>query len=245
MAMVMATAMITPMKTPVMIDLHNHALFEVDDGSKSIDMTLEMMHQASDTHVHTIVLTPHVNSSETRVDRQTHIERYEALKKRVSHLPLTLILGAEIFIGQRLPLVDFDTLCYGPHKTLLIEFSPFMETPIVDHAFNLIKKGYQVIIAHIERYMYLSLEDIVELRTMGAIIQVNTSSVLKIGHPEHAKKGRDLIRQGFVDVIATDSHNPTVRPQNLSVAYETLKTLVSEDKALSLVSDYAFQNILQ
>jgi protein-tyrosine phosphatase len=170
--------------------------------------------------------------------------RYAALKDYCKELPITLLLGAEIFIGHKIPDLDLSALTFGSKNTLLVEFSPFNETPIVDIVFNLIKRGFQVVIAHVERYQYLTYEELLELKTMGAFLQVNTTSVLKLGHPAHAKKGRDFIRKKLIDIIATDSHNFDTRPPNLDKAFEELKTLVDETYAKSLVSDFVFNNIL-
>lgn len=244
MATAMAMAMITPTNKMIMIDCHNHILFEVDDGSKSLQMSLDMLKLSASQGVSTIVLTPHINASESKVSRETHFDQYEILKKCAKDIPIELILGSELYIGQRLPKINFDSLVYGPKKTLLIEFSPFIETPIIDHTFNLLKKGYQVIVAHVERYNYLSLNDINELKQMGAILQVNTSSVLKTGHRMHVKKGLEYIKKNLIDLVSTDAHNLLRRPPNLLKARKALIKLVGIDKALSLTGDYAFKNIL-
>jgi protein-tyrosine phosphatase len=244
MATVMDTAMTTHMKMIPMIDIHNHALPSVDDGSQSFETSFKMIESSYKQGVSTLVLTPHTNSTETRVSREEHVLRYEALKDYCKDIPITLLLGAEIFIGHKIPDLDLSRLTFGSKNTLLVEFSPFNETPIVDIVFNLIKRGFQVVVAHVERYQYLTLEELLELKTMGAFLQVNTTSVLKLGHPTHAKKGRDFIRKKLIDIIATDSHNFDTRPPNLDKSFEELKTLVSEEYAKSLVSDFVFNHIL-
>ena len=44
-----------------MIDIHSHILPGVDDGSQSMDESLELLEIAADSGVHTIVATPHCN----------------------------------------------------------------------------------------------------------------------------------------------------------------------------------------
>jgi protein-tyrosine phosphatase len=243
-AMVMAMVMITPMKTTAMIDIHNHALPSVDDGSQSFETSYKMIESSFKQGVSTIILTPHTNSSETRVSREEHIKRYEALKDYCKDLPITLLLGAEIFIGHKIPDLDLNAHTFGSKKSILVEFSPFNETPIVDHVFNLIKRGFQVVIAHVERYQYLKTEELLELRAMGAFLQVNTTSVLKLGHPTHAKKAREFLRNKLIDIVATDSHNFDTRPPNLDLAFIELKTLVGESYATSLVSGCVSTHLL-
>ena len=42
-----------------MVDLHSHIIFGVDDGSKSKDMTINMLKQAVEGGTKKLVLTPH------------------------------------------------------------------------------------------------------------------------------------------------------------------------------------------
>ena len=44
-----------------MIDLHTHVLPGIDDGSQSMDMSLDMLSIASDSGVDILVSTPHCN----------------------------------------------------------------------------------------------------------------------------------------------------------------------------------------
>ena len=49
-----------------MIDIHSHILYDIDDGSESLDMSLQMLRMSVDSGVTDIIATPHVN-------RQGHI----------------------------------------------------------------------------------------------------------------------------------------------------------------------------
>ena len=44
-----------------MIDLHSHILWEIDDGSLSLDMSLQMLKMSADSGVTDIFATPHAN----------------------------------------------------------------------------------------------------------------------------------------------------------------------------------------
>ena len=235
MAMVMAMDTTIVMKK-AMIDIHNHFMPEVDDGSKSFEMSKELFSIAASQGVTTIFLTPHVNSSETKVSRDVHQTTYEKLKPMAAALGIDLYLGAEIYIPFRLPDLEFADYVLGSSKAILIEFSPYMETPIVDHAYNLKHRGFDVIIAHVERYNYLTMEDIIELKQLGIYLQVNASSVIKSGHPEYAKRARMLIKHNVVDFVASDSHNLTTRPPRLLQAYKELCKLKNETVANQLLS---------
>ena len=42
-----------------MIDIHSHIVFEVDDGSKSIEQSLQMLHEARKAGFSKVIVTPH------------------------------------------------------------------------------------------------------------------------------------------------------------------------------------------
>jgi protein-tyrosine phosphatase len=193
-----------------MIDIHNHSLFGVDDGAKDLNMSLAMLKQAIAVGIKKIYLTPHVNGSAQRADRATHIKHFEVLKNAAKNLPVELELWAEIYIGQALPKIKWED--YVVHKNyLLVEFSSAIESPIVDLCYNLTKKGFKLVLAHVERYGYLSVDDLYELKDIGVTLQVNASSVLRKGHWFHGLRATKYKKLELIDLIASDAHNCTFR----------------------------------
>jgi protein-tyrosine phosphatase len=189
-----------------MIDIHNHSLFGVDDGAKDLAMSLAMIQQAISVGIKKIYLTPHVNGSAQKASRETHVKHFQILKDAAKDLPIELELWAEIYIGQSLPKLNWND--YVVHDNyLLVEFSPVIEAPIVDLCYNLTKKGYRVVLAHIERYGYLSVEDLYELKDIGVTLQVNASSLLGKGQWFHALRAKKYNKFELVDVIASDAHD--------------------------------------
>jgi protein-tyrosine phosphatase len=189
-----------------MIDIHNHSLFGVDDGAKDLAMSLAMIQQAISVGIKKIYLTPHVNGSAQKASRETHIKHFQILKDAAKDLPIELELWAEIYIGQSLPKLNWND--YVVHNNyLLVEFSPVVESPIVDLCYNLTKKGYRVVLAHIERYGYLTIEDLYELKDIGVTLQVNASSLLGKGQWFHSLRAKKYKKLDLIDVVASDSHD--------------------------------------
>ena len=79
-----------------------------------------------------------------------------------------------------------------------------METPIADIVYDIRVLGYTPIIAHIERYPYLTKEDIFEIRANGALIQVNSRT---FGNRKSHKLLKLLLKNEMLDFIASDCHN--------------------------------------
>ena len=119
----------------------------------------------------------------------------------------------------------------------------------VEEIFN---AGYFPIVAHVERYEFFwnNFRDLVRLSESGAVLQVNASSVLKRGLSGVARTTRRLLREGLVDVIASDAHDASYRPPVLSEAYRAVcdaygekyaKILFAENPALILAGEQIFQ----
>jgi protein-tyrosine phosphatase len=211
-----------------MIDIHNHSLFGVDDGAKDLKMSLAMLKQAIAVGIKKVYLTPHVNGSAQRADRATHIKHFEILKEAAKDLPIELELWAEIYIGQSLPKLKWED--YVVHKNyLLVEFSPVIEAPIMDLCYNLTKKGYRVVLAHVERYGYLTLEDLYELKDIGVIIQVNASSILQKGQWFHSFRAKKYNKLELIDIVASDAHDDKKRKliltEKINIHFNNIKCI--------------------
>ena len=135
-----------------MIDIHNHLLYGVDDGSENLDMTIKLFEEYKKQGITTAFLTPHVNSSVSKEHRDRHIEKFNHLKPIAKKYNIDIHLGAEIYIPYRMPKLNFNEYVLGNSNALLVEFSIYNETPINDHIHNLISEGFDVVIAHVERY---------------------------------------------------------------------------------------------
>lgn len=212
-----------------MIDIHTHILANVDDGSKDIKTSIEMIEQEIKQGVTDIVLTPHIQSTVTKANTAKRQTQFELLKSEVNQrgLKINLHLGAEIMYHAHIE-TDFNKYAFGKNRYVLIEFSTKVEAPIEEVCFDIMAMGYQVIVAHVERYSYLSIDDIKSIKASGALIQVNASAILNKDPLASKKIIKKLIKQKLIDVIATDTHNMDQRPPNLLEAKAYLKKYYDE-----------------
>lgn len=218
-----------------MIDIHNHLMFNVDDGSKDQIMSEKLLLEYQKQGIKTIFLTPHVNSSVTKASREEQKRIFIKMKEMAKKFNLKLYLGAEIYISFRIPEINFKDHVMGKSNYLLLEFSTYHKTLINDHVYNLMQRGFKVILAHVERYDYLSEDDLNELKRSGALFQVNCSSILKIGNKSYSKKAWRLLKRDLIDFVATDTHNITSRPPRLKEAFDLLAKKIGINKATDLV----------
>ena len=93
---------------------------------------------------------------------------------------------------------------------LLVEFSLRHKRMGLDEAiFARTMEGYDVILAHPERYPYFDSRSsfLEQLKEQGVYFQVNVLSLDGFYGPEAQKKAFDYIENGWVEFLGTDMHN--------------------------------------
>ena len=109
------------------------------------------------------------------------------------------------------------------------------EANITEVIYELRLKDYRVIIAHAERYAYVSLDDIRQFRKEGALIQVNAKHFLKQGSKEAQKLTMKLLKHDLIDIVASDMHQKE-NLMDLKKAYAFVIKKKNEETATRLFS---------
>lgn len=135
-----------------------------------------------------------------------------------------ICLGAEVAYHNGLIYDEqLEQLCIGASKYLLLElpFGKWTPNLLRDvQAFQRVR-GITPILAHLERYFSCQDKRLISaMMDSDAFIQMNAEFLLDFWK---FQKGKRLIRQGFVHVMGTDSHNMTDRTPNLGMAVERLE----------------------
>lgn len=208
-----------------MKDIHNHLIFEIDDGSKSIDESIKLLNEMSDRGVTEIVLTPHYIIG-TNYNCNNKIKK-EKLKELQKLTKIKLYLGNEVFIDNNiLEYIENDEIStINNTKYLLIELPLREKLEIAfDILFNLRNNGIVPIIAHPERYHYINLEDLEKMINLGCLLQGNISS-LSGKYGKGAKHNLELfLKKHMIHILGTDTHHDCI---NLELCYNTLDKFVS------------------
>lgn len=227
-----------------LIDIHTHVLNEVDDGSKSLDMSLMMLKKMANDGVSDVVLTPHIQSSVTFTSRAEQINKYEKLISAAHYLHINIHLGAEIRYRSHLK-PDLSMYGLAGSKYILMEFSPYQEEPIEEVLYNMIKKGYKPILAHCERYEYLDFEDYQSLNELGVLLQSNADATMGLTSKREHKLILKLLKNELISLIASDTHRIDKRPPNLKEAYDYLLKKIDSDYLHKIFYDYAYKIIYE
>jgi len=217
-----------------MMDIHTHILPGVDDGMQTYEIALEALKYQFKSGISHVVLTPHVNNAAQKVSSKEYLSRFNAFKAQVANdLPeMTLYLGHEVRYSP-VKHIDYEEFVFQgfSKKYLLIEFSTKTTDPIHDVIYDLTVKGFTPIIAHIERYLYLEMEEVIRIKSYGAQIQINSGAILGIDGKVIRKRALKYLKMDLVDYIASDCHNMDNRKPNL---VEALKKVPKDFKMKQL-----------
>ena len=216
------------------IDIHAHILPGVDDGPATWQESLEIAQHLCSQGVSKVFATPHIlfkNFSSNFNIPQLCTKLNDKIRQK--GIDLEVIPGAELYIE---PFYKFDRAFYhnftmGNSKYLLIEFS-LNNKPHnwEEFRFQAELSGYNLIIAHPERYHGVNLDWMETVAAQGTYLQANAASFL--GH--YGKAAKQLALQGIeknlFQFIASDIHNTTTRKSYFS----NLGELLSEQKIKQL-----------
>lgn len=221
-----------------MIDLHTHILPGVDDGSQSMEMSLELLHMAAQSGVDRIVATPHCNipfEYDNYLSPELE-ELWEALKlaKQEAGIPIELLHGMEIFATPELPELLEEKRVWTLNGTsyFLTEFS-FNENPdfVLDILEQCTDLGYRPVIAHPERYFFIQDDPQLayELCVAGYPLQLNKGSLLGRFGPAPRHCAEQLMDHGLAACVASDAHRPYQRSTYMREIRDWLNAEFGED----------------
>jgi protein-tyrosine phosphatase len=218
-----------------MIDFHSHILPGMDDGSKNVAESMEMMEASFNQGVEMIVATPHfypwLEKPEDFLAR-----RADAIKSLP--LPLDKIrFGAEVaYYDGIVYSEDIELLKISETDFLLVEMPMTVWTRRMLDSLHAIENRtrLKVVIAHLDRYLRLQKRTAnIDYVCDNFFIQVNADYFINRGTQRKALK---LINENSVDFIGSDCHNLTSRPPNMGEAYQTI------EKKLGIKSVNAFND---
>ena len=203
-----------------MIDFHNHILPNVDDGSKSIEMSLNMLKTAQEYGTTDVINTVHFQHPKMEFIDTSYdfiVSETEKLQSSLykNDINIKIHTGSEVFFNYNLmDILDNPITTIGNGKYMLIEFQTYQFPKDYDQVlYDLAIHGVTPIIAHPERYREIQNEiDIIKkLIDSGCLIQLDAGSVLGHFGEKCMEISFEMLKRSMVHFIGSDAHNDKKR----------------------------------
>lgn len=190
-------------------DVHCHILSGVDDGFQSLADSIKALRRYQELGYRKVYLTPHMNLDTFSGNNEKMLnEHFDLFKKSLpADIDLDIRLAAEYMVNEDLDL-NRDFLTFG-NKTVLIEMSYFFESPnIKDAIYQLSLDGYNIVLAHPERYMFYhrKLSQIESFIDAGCRLQMNILSLTPFYSPGTIEMAEQMLKAGMYSYVGNDLH---------------------------------------
>ena len=230
-----------PIFAPLGTDMHCHLVPKVDDGSKCMEESIECLQTLAAVGYKKVIITPHFQYPRFPNEEEDIKRRYEEIKKQAADEGLEIELagiGGEYRIdsGFAKRLENPKFLLVGG-KYVLVEFSLHQQMMGSDELiFDMQMKGYEVILAHPERYPYLNVNGMrmEQLKNQGVYFQINSLSLGGFYGEEAKQRAFEMLERGWVEFIGTDTHN--------TMYAQALRDLTHNRKVEKVMEKYQFLN---
>ena len=208
-----------------MIDFHSHILPGIDDGSRNLDMSVEMIKEEVRQGVHKIIATPHFYAEQDVVER--FLERRQHSFDKIRQYAEAndgecpeFDVGAEVYYFPGMGKADIlPQLAFCEGEVILIElpFVQWTEEMYKEVRHVVEKRKMTVILAHIERYYPFQKDKSVweKMFELPLYPQLNAGSFLD---RKRRKFCINFIKEGYEVLLGSDCHNTSTRPPNLEQA---------------------------
>ncbi|WP_088188392.1 CpsB/CapC family capsule biosynthesis tyrosine phosphatase [Desulfosporosinus sp. FKA] len=197
-----------------MIDTHSHILPGLDDGSKTMEESLDILRQLQKAGFETILATPHVLEGKDFLSPEEILTAAEEVRRAASKAGISaeIIPGSENYIFPDMAkwLREGKLLTLGnTGKYLLVEL-PMLEIPhYADQVFfELQVEGVTPILAHPERYLGLfqEAERALEWVKKGVLFQLDYRSVTGRYGSKPKQLAERMLSSGIIHFLGSDAH---------------------------------------
>ena len=222
-------------------DMHCHLVPKVDDGSKCLEESIDCLRTLKAVGYSKVIITPHFQHPRFPNDEDDIRRLYEELKVEAEREGVGIELvgvGGEYRVdtGFAKRLENPRFLLVGG-KYVLVEFSLHQQMMGCDEMiFDMQMKGYEVILAHPERYPYLNVQGtrMEQLKNQGVYFQINALSLGGFYGEEAKHKAFEMLDAGWVEFMGTDTHN--------TMYAQALTELSNDRKVMKVLEKHEFLN---
>ena len=217
----------------LIIDFHSHILPAIDDGSRDVKTSIEMLQMSSAQRIAVMIATPHFYPMHDRMEDflQRRNEAHERLQSCLTADMPKIILGAEVAFFKGISRAEkLEAMTVENTKLLLLEmpFATWSDEDIEEVRILAENRGFTVMLAHVERYFSIreNRKKMQELLRLPVIVQINSGSLLDWKKREKIVR---MFQDGQAHVLGSDCHGVFRRSPNLLAGREVLKKRLGQD----------------
>lgn len=232
-------------------DIHCHLLPGIDDGSRTLEESINIIKIAEAEGVTEMILTPHyIENSKYSCNNKDKKELLELLRAGLKreNINVRLYLGNEAYITDNFVelLMKKELTTLNNSRYLLLEF-PLNQTyqNSKEILYELVTIGCVPILAHPERYRDFqrnpSLAE--EYVRMGILLQGNYKSLFgKYG--KEAKKTLEIfLKKGLITFLGSDTHHHA--DYQIEKARKVVKKIVKDEKQVENLFCHNFDKVVR
>ena len=193
--------------------MHSHLIPGIDDGVKTNEEAFDAIEQLMSLGYKKIITTPHIMTDYYGNTAESVSNAYQqflpALTARGISIPFEC--AAEYYLDEKVhqAVLGKEKLLTFGDRYFLFETNAISEPlHLKEFIFSLTSQGFKPVLAHPERYQYMTLEKAEDLRNRGVLLQINLLSLIGFYGPPMQKMAEKLIQHQWVDMLGTDCHNP-------------------------------------
>lgn len=225
----------------VVTDMHSHLIPGLDDGAQNMEESIVLIKRMMDLGFKKLITTPHVMSDYFQNTTGGILDGLEALRAELvkKNINIEIDAAAEYLLDESFgPRLDRGDILSIGGKYVLFELS-FINYP--HNLFEIIEKikktGYTPILAHPERYLYMSVsKNYQQIRESGCLLQLNVLSLIGYYGKQSKILAEEMVDAGLVDLVGSDLHK--VRHA------DALKKALAQPYVARLLTDFPLKNPL-
>lgn len=234
-----------------MIDMHSHILPNIDDGSQSIEESIDMLREAKKAGFTDIVSTSHFMEEVYNTSKEERENLIKQLKERLQNenIDIKIYNAAETYISTNLnELIKEEKLpTINETRYLLMELPMNNEIIYLHQIIQQLKENQIIpIIAHPERYSYVQ-KDIKILKSLieeGVLFQANYGSIIGEYGKTAEKTVKKLFKNDMIHFLGTDTHRSKSIYNKMDIILKKLIKVIGKEK-LEILSNINPQKVLK
>ena len=226
-----------------MIDFHTHILPNIDDGSKSVEETFNLIKEAEKAGFDTIISTSHYMEGYYEVENKERRIWVDAFNEKLKeqNINVQLYLGNEIYITENIiNLLENDKASSINNSNYVLFEMPLNAEPmnLYDVIYSLQENKLIPVLAHPERYSFVQKEPelITDLIQKGVLMQANYGSILG----QYGEKAQIIVKKFFesnmIHFLGSDVHRQKTIYKRIPEALRQIEEIVGEQKLNELTT---------